>query len=162
MTMLYRATDRLCRCGAPVKNLAHSASFESLDKNAPSKSGTKQLGYVDLRVEDCREAGVTKFYAWLRKGAERLAPDELQNPRLGLMNIVVELADQSRQISDSPLTRLAFAEAELRAAKDMLADVRQSREDWKSQAERLAIAAQPLAVSSAHDQQRPWWRRLVG
>src|SRR5580704_4688463 len=27
-----------------MNNLAHSASFESLDKNAPSKSGTKHLG----------------------------------------------------------------------------------------------------------------------
>src|SRR5271154_5688190 len=44
LTMLYRSTDRLCRSGAPMKNLAHSASFESLDKNAPSKAGTKQLG----------------------------------------------------------------------------------------------------------------------
>jgi hypothetical protein len=26
-----------------MKNLAHSASFESLDKNAPSKAGTKHL-----------------------------------------------------------------------------------------------------------------------
>src|SRR4029077_14631516 len=43
LTMLYRSTDRLCRCGAPMKNLSHSASFESLDKNAPLKSGTKQL-----------------------------------------------------------------------------------------------------------------------
>jgi hypothetical protein len=43
MTMLYRSTDRLCRCGASMKNLAHSASFESLDKNAPSKAGTKHL-----------------------------------------------------------------------------------------------------------------------
>jgi hypothetical protein len=44
LTMLYRSTDRLSRCGAPVKNLAHSASFESLDKDAPSKPGTKHLG----------------------------------------------------------------------------------------------------------------------
>jgi hypothetical protein len=43
LTMLYRSTDRLCRCGAPMKNLAHSASFESLDKNAPSNAGTKQI-----------------------------------------------------------------------------------------------------------------------
>ena len=40
--------DCLCRCGAPVKNLAHSASFESLDKNAPSKVGTKHL--IDPRT----------------------------------------------------------------------------------------------------------------
>ena len=43
LTMLYRSTDRLCRCGAPMKNLTHSASFESLDKNAPSKPGIKHL-----------------------------------------------------------------------------------------------------------------------
>ena len=41
--MLYRSTDRLCRRGAPVKNLAHSASFDSSDKDAPSKPGIKQL-----------------------------------------------------------------------------------------------------------------------
>ena len=53
LTMLYRSTDRLCRCGAPMKNLAHSAfktwpiahPSNPLDKNAPSKSGTKQLGF---------------------------------------------------------------------------------------------------------------------
>ena len=44
LTMLYRSTDCLCRRGAPMKNLAHSASFESLDKIAPSKPGTKHLG----------------------------------------------------------------------------------------------------------------------
>jgi hypothetical protein len=37
LTMLYRSTDRLSCRGAPVQNLAHSASFESLDKDAPSK-----------------------------------------------------------------------------------------------------------------------------
>ncbi|MER8741201.1 hypothetical protein NKH61_33835, partial [Mesorhizobium sp. M1005] len=29
--------------GAPMKNLAHSASFDSDDKDAPSKPGIKQL-----------------------------------------------------------------------------------------------------------------------
>lgn len=37
LTMLYRSTHRLCRRGAPMKNLAHSASFDSEDKDAPSK-----------------------------------------------------------------------------------------------------------------------------
>src|SRR5260370_20215070 len=32
-----------------MKNLAHSASFESLDKNAPSNTGTKQLGLEPSR-----------------------------------------------------------------------------------------------------------------
>jgi hypothetical protein len=29
LTMVYRSTDRLCRRGAPVQNLAHSASLHS-------------------------------------------------------------------------------------------------------------------------------------
>src|SRR3984957_14248181 len=46
LTMLYRSTDRLSGRGAPVQNLAHSASFESLDKDAPSKAGTKHLAPI--------------------------------------------------------------------------------------------------------------------
>src|SRR4029077_2135187 len=49
LTMLYRSTDRLCRRGASMKNLAHSASLESLDKNAPSNIGTKHLGLLTFR-----------------------------------------------------------------------------------------------------------------
>jgi putative SOS response-associated peptidase YedK len=41
--MLYRSTDRRCRGGAAVVNLAHSASFHSLEKIAPSKPGIKHL-----------------------------------------------------------------------------------------------------------------------
>jgi hypothetical protein len=43
LTMLYRSTYRLCRDGAPKENLCHSASFELDDKNAPSRSGIKNL-----------------------------------------------------------------------------------------------------------------------
>src|SRR6476620_11716492 len=43
LTILYCSTDRLRRGGAAVQNLSHSASFESCDKNAPSKPGTKHL-----------------------------------------------------------------------------------------------------------------------
>src|ERR1700722_8759195 len=42
--MLYRSTDCRSRCGAAVENLAHSASFHSREKTAPSKSGIKHLG----------------------------------------------------------------------------------------------------------------------
>src|ERR1017187_2524210 len=43
LTMLYRSTDRRCRRGAAVENLAHSASFHSREYNAPSNRGIKQL-----------------------------------------------------------------------------------------------------------------------
>jgi len=66
-------------------------------------------------------------------------------------------------------TRLALAEAELRAMKDMLTEVRQSRDDWKAQAERLALTspAPPPTLAAAPplpapEPRRPWWRRLAG
>src|SRR3954447_14897788 len=43
LTMLDRSTHRRRRTGAPMQNLAHSASFHSNQKCAPSKPGTKQL-----------------------------------------------------------------------------------------------------------------------
>jgi hypothetical protein len=43
LTILYCSTDRLCRRGAAMKNLSHSASFQPKDKIAPSNAGTKQL-----------------------------------------------------------------------------------------------------------------------
>jgi hypothetical protein len=42
-TMLYRSTDCLSCRGAPMKNLAHNASFHSTVKIAPSNAGTEQL-----------------------------------------------------------------------------------------------------------------------
>jgi len=42
---VYCSTDCLSRCGAAVKNLAHSASFHSMKNNAPSNAGTKHLDY---------------------------------------------------------------------------------------------------------------------
>src|SRR5262249_54886638 len=44
LTMLYRSTDCLSRCGDAMKNLAHSDSFHAGEKTAPSKPGTKHLG----------------------------------------------------------------------------------------------------------------------
>ena len=43
LTTLYRSTDRLCRGGAAVKNLAHSASLHAGENGAPSKPGIKHL-----------------------------------------------------------------------------------------------------------------------
>ncbi len=45
--MLYRSTDCLSRCGAPVEYLAHSASFQLTVNNAPSKPGIKHLNPVE-------------------------------------------------------------------------------------------------------------------
>src|SRR5215213_2475946 len=44
LTMLDRSTHRRRRAGAPMQNLAHSASFQSREERAPSNPGTKPLG----------------------------------------------------------------------------------------------------------------------
>jgi len=80
------------------------------------------LGLLDLRVEATQEADNTEFHAWLRKGREQLSPQELQAKRLTLMEeVVIELAEQSRQIPRSPLaTTNALSEPQFKAALERI------------------------------------------
>src|SRR5215213_9280840 len=50
LTMLDRSTHCRRRAGAPMQNLAHSASFHSREKGAPSKPGTKQAAETRYRI----------------------------------------------------------------------------------------------------------------
>src|SRR3954447_12711331 len=87
-TMLYRSTDRLSRRGAPVKNLAHSASFDSCHKNAPSRCGTKHLvrSLLHLTRECLSNAlrySLARFQArqvWGPQTAELTQPNSSENP----------------------------------------------------------------------------------
>lgn len=77
------------------------------------------IGLLNLRVQRVQEAEYTEFFVWLRKGREELSPEALASSRLALMSrIVVELAEQSRQVPDSPLLaaerRVVELEAQLR------------------------------------------------
>ena len=66
------------------------------------------MGYLDLRIEALAEAHDTEFYVWLRRGEEPGAAGDLQERRKRLLDrIIVELAEQSRQIAGSPLRTLA-------------------------------------------------------
>ncbi len=60
--------------------------------------------------------------------------------------------------ADEMALRLAAIEAEVKGLRELLAEVRasrdelrQDRDDWRGRAERLLV-----------DQRRPWWRRLAG
>ncbi len=65
-----------------------------------------QLGFLDLTVEQTAEADATEFYAWLRRGSEPMGTSTLQARRLHLnQRLIVELAEQSRQVPGSPLNR---------------------------------------------------------
>jgi predicted flap endonuclease-1-like 5' DNA nuclease len=50
--------------------------------------------------------------------------------------------------------RLATLEAEIKGMKELLTEVRDSRDQWRQQAERLAL--------TGPTERRSWWRRVVG
>ncbi len=50
LDLLHRSTDSLSRCGAPVKNLAHSESVAAGENNAPSNPGIKHLARAKIAL----------------------------------------------------------------------------------------------------------------
>ena len=106
-------------------------------------------------------------------------PERLDATRRPRRRTTVETTVATGGADAELATRLALAEAEVQSLKGMLAEIRQSRDDWKTQAddwkaqaERLALPRPPEAGAIAMpgpvasvtltDQRRPpWWRRLV-
>ena len=73
------------------------------------------------------------------KGVQRSTPPD--TPRDGIL--------------DEYVTRAAVAEAQLESMKVLLEEIKQSRDEWRSQ-------AQQLALTGSAPQHRSLWRRLVG
>src|SRR3954463_10252954 len=69
-----------------------------------------------------------------------------------------------RETPETPdvTARLASLEAEVRGLKDLLAEVRQSRDEWKDQAGRLVLALPPPDHAKPEPPRRSWWQRLAG
>jgi excisionase family DNA binding protein len=63
------------------------------------------------------------------------------------------LSFASQPVADDVAQRLAVLATEVTALRELLGEVRQSRDDWKSQAERLALTG---------PDRRGFWRRMVG
>lgn len=58
-----------------------------------------QLGFLGLRVEAVAEAEFTEFFAWLRKGSERLSLSDFQARRVALnYEVIRQLAAQAAQL----------------------------------------------------------------
>src|SRR5438874_13283767 len=73
----YRSTDRLCRGGAAVKNLAQSASLHAGENNAPSKPGTKHLvgsSKKQKEVETSPSGRTSRHEPWSLHSKPRLSP----------------------------------------------------------------------------------------
>jgi SAM-dependent methyltransferase len=76
---------------------------------------------LNLRIENVQEAAATEFYAWLRVGAENISAEDLQARRRPLLDrIMIEVAEQTRQIPGSPLSLAAKQITQLEAALAVL------------------------------------------
>ena len=74
--------------------------------------------------------------------------------------------------TDELAVKVAALDAEIRGLKELIAEVRQSRdqwqaqaEDWKTQTTRLTLALPapaPAPAAAPQIKRRPWWRRLAG
>src|SRR5690242_3633966 len=93
LTMLDCSTHRRRRAGAPMQNLAHSASFHSDEKSAPSKPGTKQLS-------GC-ETSLAAATTWRALG------DDLEGLREGMrIGRLASPVDEVRRHLEAPLDDL--------------------------------------------------------
>ncbi len=104
-------------------------------------------------------------------------PEALETPETvavegGAVHRETPAATVTVTIPDPEVTaRLAALEAEMRGLRDLLSEVRQSRDDWRDQAGRLALprpvetpAATPATATEPPPAAAPrsWWRRLAG
>lgn len=60
------------------------------------------------------------------------------------------------------VARLAALEVEIRGLRELLDEVRSSRDEWQAQASRLVHALPKPDAVIPDLPRRPWWRRLAG
>ncbi|MGU3282720.1 class I SAM-dependent methyltransferase [Methylobacterium mesophilicum] len=64
------------------------------------------MGYLDLCIEEIAEAEASEFYAWLRRGKEKIQSIDLEHRRQELMDtIIFEQAQQLEQFSEALLRK---------------------------------------------------------
>src|SRR5271166_755164 len=151
-------------------------------------------------LEAAKEVGKSKATVWraARRGALSVTKNDagqfmvdsselfrvFEAKRSEPRGVTQDATVQVTHEADGAAVRLAVYEAKLEALQAMVQELRQSRDHWQAQAERLALAS-PLAPSPAPelppfhhtaragavaapapvpapDQRRSWWRRLTG
>lgn len=129
------------------------------------------------RLVGCGKTTITRAIKGGRLSAERLDDGSYRIDASELMRVYSirpETLDGSRETvspvhrataSETPVetpvspdvgARLAALDAEVKGLRELLSEVKDSRDQWRAQAERLALAA---PEGRPH---RPWWRRLAG
>jgi hypothetical protein len=72
-----------------------------------------------------------------------------------------QVTTQDAPAPDTALAvRCASLEAEVQGLKQMVEELRRTRDKWEAQAERLALAP-PTPITVTMSEPRPWWRRIM-
>jgi hypothetical protein len=81
-------------------------------------------------------------------------PDETHETGLAVQHATVAPRPPETPTTPDVTGRLAALDAEVRGLRELLAEVKDSRDQWRAQAERLAL--------TGPGERRSWWRRMVG
>lgn len=126
------------------------------------------------RLVGCGKTTITRAIKSGRISAERLDDGSYRIDGSELMrvySIKAETLEQSHEtvtavhhatssetlVTPDVTARLAALDAEVKGLRELLNEVKDSRDQWRAQAERLALTA-----PEAKGDHRPWWRRLAG
>jgi hypothetical protein len=132
---------------------------------------------ASLSLRDAaKQAGVSKSTIWRAVKAGRISAARLDDggfavdtaelfrvfepKRVEPRGMTQDAALNVTHEADDTALRLAVAETRIEALHAMVEELRQARDSWQAQAERLALSA-PVPVPPAPPS-RPWWRRLAG
>jgi chromosome segregation ATPase len=140
----------------------HRKRFYQMVNNGDISYTTEQQGTKETKVFDASEL-VRVFGDKLRISETRETKHEAEETSFMKQN------ETSRNTLENTLLekdinhlheRLADREAQLKEKETLIADIRQERDDWKQQAQKLLLTHQPItsqAPESPSPKKRWWW-----
>jgi hypothetical protein len=110
LTMLYRSTDCLCRGGAPVENLAHSASLAAGHDNAPSKPGIKHLVHFVRKDDDRSASRVASLRLLSGERPPPSSPERKRGPSGPLLSLPLRSIQAAQRSSDNHFVGVSYSQ----------------------------------------------------
>lgn len=128
------------RTAAQQAGVSKSTILRAIKSGRLSAERTKAGGYAIAPVELARVYEIKGDAVAAQRSAQRTTGQDATPDETGTVA--------------SDAVRMAVLDAEVKALRSMVDELKQSRDDWKAQAERATLA---LAAPA-----RPWWKRLAG
>jgi excisionase family DNA binding protein len=150
--------------GNPMQvTLGNAAKTLGISKPTLSKAISKGQLSAERREDGSFAIDTSELNRWWEGVRHRFQPQPVSEFQRAT------LSENSGNLSDSPVTtgntssdvaaRLAALEEQVKGLKDLLEEVKSSRDDWKGQAERLvhALPAPKTPATAPAPAPRGWW-----